>query len=85
MENFPLHVDEEEGNYVGIARVDLVPHAEERGALAPHRGILVSLQEIPQDLPCRDQGTTHDTLVPFLVGCRAMEIEEEIGRMISIM
>ena len=81
----PLHVDEEEGNCASIARVDPVPHAEEKGALSPHRGILVSLLEIPQDLPCRDQGTTHDTHVPLLVGCRAMEIGEEIGRMIDIM
>ena len=47
LEKLPLHIDEEEGNCAGIARVDPVPHAEERGALPPHRGILVSLQEIP--------------------------------------
>ena len=62
-----------------------MPHAEERGALAQHKGIIVYFQETPQDLPCRDQGTTHDTHVPLLVGCRAMEIGEEIGRMIDIM
>ena len=75
LERLPIHVDEEEGNSTGIYRVDPVPHAEEGGALAPHRGILVSLQEIPQDLPCRDQGTAYDTSVPLMVGCRAMEIE----------
>ena len=47
LENFPLHIDEEEGKCIGIARVDPVPHAEERGALATHRGILVYFQEIP--------------------------------------
>ena len=50
-EKLPLHVDKEEGNWADIARVDTVPHVEEIGALAPHRGILVSLQEIPPGSP----------------------------------
>ena len=40
----PNHV---EGNNAINSRVDLVPHAEEGGALAPTRGILRSLQGGP--------------------------------------
>ena len=43
----PNHV---EGNSAINSRVDLVPHAEEEGALAPTRGILASWQGGPQDL-----------------------------------
>ena len=46
---FPTH-KEAEGNSAGISRVNLVPHAEEGGALALTRGILAALQGSPQDL-----------------------------------
>ena len=46
----PTHVEKAEGNSVFISRVDLVPHVEGRGALAPTRGILAALQGSPQDL-----------------------------------
>ena len=55
-----------------MSRVYLAPHAEEEGALAPTRGILVSLQEIPQDLKYGDQGTIH---VPLLRRCGTMETQ----------
>ena len=51
---FPIHVDEAKGNSAVRSGVDLAPHVEEGGALAPTRGILVSLQGIPQDLMCGD-------------------------------
>ena len=44
---FPTHVVEIEGNSIVSSRYYLVPHAEERGALAPSRGILSSLQGSP--------------------------------------
>ena len=44
---FPNHVEEAKGNNAVIYRVDLAPHAEEGGALAPTRGILEPLQGIP--------------------------------------
>ena len=72
---FPIHIDEEEGNNTVMSRVYLAPHAEEEGALAPTRGILASLQGIPQDLICGDQGTTHDLHVPLMIGCETMEIK----------
>ena len=40
----PTHVEEAEGNNVVISKVDLAPHAEGGGALAPTRGVLASLQ-----------------------------------------
>ena len=40
----PTHIEEVEGNSSIISRVDLAPHAEEGGALAPTRGILAALQ-----------------------------------------
>ena len=58
-----------------MSRDYLAPHAEEEGDLAPNRGILVSLQEIPQDLTCGDQGRTHDSHVPLMIGCEPMEIQ----------
>ena len=43
----PIHIDEDVGNNAVMSRVYLEPHAEEEGALAPTRGIIVSLQGIP--------------------------------------
>ena len=40
---FPTHVSEIKRNNVVRSGVDLAPHAEEGGALAPNRGILASL------------------------------------------
>ena len=50
IEMLPTHIDEEEGNSAVTSRAHPVPHAEEGGAHAPTGGILVSLQEVPQDL-----------------------------------
>ena len=47
---FPRHIDEDEGNNTVTSRAHLVPHAKGRGARAPTGGILVPLQEVPQDL-----------------------------------
>ena len=49
VEMFPTHINEEEANSVVTYRSRLVPHVEGR-AHAPMGGILVSLQEVPQDL-----------------------------------
>ena len=49
-EMFPIHIKEDEGNNVVTSRAHPVPHAEGGGANAPTWGILVSLQEVPQDL-----------------------------------
>ena len=46
----PTHIEEAKGNIVVISRVDLAPHADGGGALAPTRGVLSSLQGNPQDL-----------------------------------
>ena len=43
----PIHVEETKGNIAGRSGVDLAPHAEGGGALAPTRGIIVSLQGSP--------------------------------------
>ena len=40
---FANHVEEAKGNNAVISRVNLTPHAEEGGALAPTRGILAAL------------------------------------------
>ena len=47
---FPTHVEEAKGNNAIISRVDIAPHADEGGAIAPTRGVLASLQRSPQDL-----------------------------------
>ena len=52
-----------------------MPHAVEGGALDPTRGVLVSLQGIPQDLMCADQGTTYDQHVTLLRYCKTMQME----------
>ena len=49
-EKFPTSDNEGKGNCVVMHRVDLAPHAEEEGALAPIDGILALLQGSPQDL-----------------------------------
>ena len=46
----PTHIDGVEGNNVVTSRAHIVPHAEGGVAHAPIGGILVSLQEVPQDL-----------------------------------
>ena len=46
----PTHVDEDKGNSAVISRVDIAPHAEGGGALAPNRGILAYLQGSPHDI-----------------------------------
>ena len=50
VERLPIHIDVDEGNNTFTSRANLVPHVEEGGEHAPIGGILVSLQEIPQDL-----------------------------------
>ena len=50
IEILPIHIDEDEGNNIVTSRAHLVPHAEGGGAHDPIGGILVSLQEIPEDL-----------------------------------
>ena len=50
VEMLPIHIEEDEGNSVVTSRAHLVPHAEGGGAHAPIGGILVVLQEVPQDL-----------------------------------
>ena len=57
VEMLPTHIDGEEGNNAVRSRAHLVPHAEEGGAHAPTGGILVSLQEFPQDLIHRGPST----------------------------
>ena len=74
---FPIHIVEIEGNSTVSSRYYLVPHVEEGGPLAPSRGMLASLQESPQDLMCRDQGTNHVILVPLLKRCETMETQGE--------
>lgn len=71
----PIHIDEDEGNITVMSRVYLAPHAEEEGDIAPKREILASLQGIPQDIICGDQGTTHDLHVPLMIGCKNMEMK----------
>ena len=52
----PNYVEEVEGSNAVIYRVDLAPHVEGGGDLAPTRGILTTFQGSPQDLihggPC---------------------------------
>ena len=56
-----------------MSRAYIAPHVEVEGEHARIRGILVSLKEIPQDLICGDQRTTHDHHVPLLIDCEAMQ------------
>ena len=49
----PTHIEEVEGNNAVISRIDLAPHAEEGGALAPTRGMLTYLQHSPR-ISCVD-------------------------------
>ena len=46
----PTQVEEDEGSSYVICRVDLAPHGEEGGYLAPNRGIIASFQGSPHDL-----------------------------------
>ena len=72
IEMFPTHIDEEEGNNIVTSRAHPVPHAEEGGAHAPIEGILVPLQEFPQDLIHRGPSTIseqHD--------CTTLQLEGE--------
>ena len=71
----PDFVVEIKGNNVVKSRLDLAPQAEEGGAFAPTRGILVAWQENPQDLMYGDQGTFHDLHVPSMRRCRTMETQ----------
>ena len=73
----PKFIAETEGNSAAKSRDHLVPHAEEEGASAPNSGILVSLQEGPQDLMHGYQGTLHDSHVPWKMRCKTMKIQEE--------
>lgn len=75
IERFPIHSKEEkkvEGNNAVTSRAHLVPHAEVYGALAPARGILVSLQGIPQDLIYGGQGTINEQH-----DCETLQMEGE--------
>ena len=36
---------------------------------------LASFQGSPQDLTCGDQGTSHDSHVPLMIGCEPMDIQ----------
>ena len=72
---FPIYVEEVVGNSVVPSRDYPVPHAKEGGSLALGRWILASLQGIPQDLMCGDQGTTHVLHVPLMMKCGTMEIQ----------
>ena len=47
------------GNNTITAGVDIIPHEEEYGAIAPKRGIVVPLQGVPKKLTCGDPGTIH--------------------------
>ena len=72
VEMLPTHIDEEEGNKAVTSRAHPVPHVEGRGAPTPMRGILASLQEVPQDLIHRGPSTIseqHD--------CVALQLEGE--------
>ena len=42
------------------------------GAIDPMRGVLVSLQEVPKDLICGDQGKIHEQDVPLLIYCETL-------------
>lgn len=71
----PIHVEEEEkagGNNAVISRAYLAPHAEVDGELAPTRGILVSLQEVPEDFICGGQGTINEQH-----DCETLQMEGE--------
>ena len=57
---FPIHIDEDEGNNIVTSRAHPVPHAKEGGAHDPTRGIIVSLQEVPQDLIHGGQSTINE-------------------------
>ena len=41
------------------------------------RGFLVSLQEVPKDLICGDQGTIHEQHVPLLIYCETLQMKGE--------
>ena len=66
-----------EATTLSPSRADLAPHGEEDGALAPTRGILVSLQGVPKDLICGDQGTIHEQHVPLLIDCETLQMKGE--------
>ena len=80
IDRFPTHVADIEGNNTVRYGVDLAPHAEGRGALAPRRGMLAYLQENPQDLMYGDQGTSNVLPMPFLKRCKTMESQGGDGK-----
>ena len=70
-----IHDEGEEeagGNNLVTSGADLVPHGEVDGAISPMRGAFVSLQEVPKDLICGDQGTIHEQHVPLLIDCETL-------------
>ena len=75
IERLPTHVANIEGSSAVRSEFDLAPHAEGRGALAPHIGMLASLQGSPQDLMYGDQGTSHVLPVPLLRRCGTLETQ----------
>ena len=82
-EMLPTHIDEEEGNNAVTSRAHPVPHVEEGGAHAPTRGILVPLQEIPQDLIHGGPSTIseqHDCLALQLYGGGRHEEQHHVMR-----
>ena len=72
---FPNNFAKIEGNNAIRSGVDLAPHAEKGGSLAPNRGMLASLQGSPQDLMCGDQGIAHVLHVTLLRRCETMETQ----------
>ena len=56
----PIHIEGDEGKNTVTSRAHPVPHSEEGGSHAPVGGILVSLQEVPQDLIHRGPSTINE-------------------------
>ena len=64
-------------NNVFTSGAEIVPHGGIDGEISPMRGSLVSLQEVPKDLICGDQGTIDEHYVPSLIDCETLHMKGE--------
>ena len=69
--------EQEGGKNAATSGVDIIPHGEVNGAIAPIRGALISLQGVPNNLTCVEQGTIHKRYVPSLIDCETLQMEGE--------
>ena len=82
------HINEEDehrrANNIVPLGGDPSPHGDGRGSIASIRGALVSLQGVPNDLTCGNQGTIPEQHVLVFVDCEKEEEKDQHQGMMSI-